>query len=388
MIEYYFYFFLLWTLAFLEFFIREKRIFLLSIVVFFFFLALRVDTGYDWPVYQRVFESISSFSNFTEIRNISSSFSQEVGFVFLLAILKSISSEFQIVIITISIIETFALYKFLELTSKSPSMVLAIVGTWLLFTLYFSVLRQGLAVAFFFLFFIYMHHKFYIRSILMMIFSLSVQMSSLAYFLLYWLGSFKIKRSLILFMFICSLIGGYFSKQITLTLFYLIHNSGLPIIAEKAIWYMEGRETVVNIYDKIFVYTYSTVMFYFLYSTWNSYKNTIWIRISFIAVLFIFIQLLFIDYPLIRNRIQYIAFSMQFVLIINYFYNETIYIKFIIATILFVTVFTYFTMMLNRSYSIVFVPYQDYIRYKLFDFKSTGEERQEEMFLIKSNKAL
>ncbi len=380
MIEYYLYFFLLWFFAFLEFFTERRNAYWFSLTIFSLFLILRFDTGYDWPEYKRIFDSISEGVNYVEIMYISIDAGKEFGFVYFLSVLKLISKDFQIVILVVSIIEIYALHKFLKLTSNYPAMVLAIVGTWLLFTLYFSVLRQGLAVSFFLLFWIFMQKKNYLRAILMILFSLSMQISSIAYYVLYYFSAFKPKKNLLLFIFITTFILGNFSQQITYTLFTILQNAGIPIISEKATWYMQGIQTGANLYDKFYVYIYSIVMFCFLYITWDSYKTLLWIRISFFAMVFILIQLLFIDYPLIRNRIQYVAFMMQFILFINYFYNKQVFIKFIIFTVLLITVLAYYSLMLNRTTNIVFRPYQDYIRYNLFDFENTGLNRQEQMY--------
>ena len=380
MTVYYLYFFALWALAFLEFFTNKKNIYLFSLFIFFIFLALRLDTGYDWPVYKEVFNHIPELSSYSDAIKTSSEFGKEIGFVYFLSILKTITNDFQIIIIVVSIIESYAIYKFLILTSKSPSAVLAVVGTWLLFTLYFSVLRQGLAVSFFLLFFTYMHHQYYWRSFLMLLLSLSVQVSSLSYYFLYWLSAIKLKKKTILYIFLLSIIIAFFSKHVSYALFFILQNSGIPILAQKAAWYIQGIQAGANIFDIIFVYLYSISMFFFLYMTWDIYKSKLWIRISFFAVVFIFIQLIFIDYPLIRNRVQYVSFMMQFILLVNYFYNRQVYLKAIAFILLLITVFAYYYLMLNRTYGVVFIPYQDIISHKIFDYENTGDDRQEIMF--------
>jgi len=380
MIVYYLYFSALWFLAFLEFFTGKKNIYLFSLFIFFIFLALRLDTGYDWPVYKEVFRHVPELSSYTDAAKISTEFGKEIGFVYFLSILKTISNDFQIIIIVTSIIETYAIYRFLILTSRSPSLVLAIVGTWLLFTLYFSVLRQGLAVSFFLLFFTYRHQQHYFKSFLMLLLSLSVQVSSLSYYFLYWMSALKMQKNTILYIFILSFIVAFFSKQVSYALFFIIQNSGIPILSQKASWYMQSIQTGANIFDVIFVYLYSIIMFSFLFITWDTYKSILWIRISFFAVIFIFIQLIFIDYPLIRNRIQYVTFMLQFILLTNYFYNKQVYSKSVIFILLLVTVLAYYYLMLNRTYSIVFVPYQNVITHKIFEYINTGKDRQETMF--------
>jgi hypothetical protein len=317
------------------------------------------------------------------LTSIAETYKQEIGFVFLLSLLKNLSSDFQIVIFTVSAIETYALYKFLQTTTKSPSSVLAVVGSWLLFTLYFSVLRQGLAVSFFLLFIIYMHKQFYKRAILMAFLSINMQISSGIYYILYLFSAIKIKKDFLMLFFTISLFLGYFSHNISIYLFSFIQSLGIPVLSGKMTWYMQGRITNVSIFDRTFVYFYSITMFTFLYMTWDTYKSKLMVRLSFFALIYIFIQLIFVDYPLIRNRLQYVSFTIQFILIINYFYNKIIILKFLLMTIILAIVLSYYTLMLTKAYSVVFTPYQDYIRYGLFDGLSTGEKRQDQMFEMK-----
>jgi len=378
MIEYYLYFFLLWFFAFIEY-LTKRNIFLISISVFFIFLALRVDTGYDWPYYKNVFYAIDSSHTFTDLLSIAEKYTQEIGFVFFMSLLKTFSTDFQIVIFTVSVIETYALYRFLQTTSKSPSLVLAIIGTWLLFTLYFSVLRQGVAVSFFFLFIIYMNQHFYKRAILMALLSISVQISSGLYYILYIFSNIKIKKKFLILIFTISLFLGYFSHNISILLFSFIQNLGIPVLSGKMSWYIQGRITHVSTFDRTFVYFYSITMFTFLYLTWNTYKSKLMIRLSFFALIYIFVQLIFVDYPLIRNRLQYVSFIIQFILLINYFYNKKIISRFLLMTTIFIIVLSYYTLIITRSSALVFKPYQDYIRYGLFDNISTGDERQTKM---------
>ena len=383
MIEYYIYFVFLWLFAFLEY-LTKKNIFLISILFFFIFLALRVDTGYDWPVYKNVFYAIDSLDNSINLTSIATIYNQELGFVYFLSLLKNISNDFQIVIFIVSIIETYSLYIFLQTTSKSPSIVLAVVGTWLLFTLYFSVLRQGLAVSFFFLFMIYMHKQFYIRAIIMFLLSISMQVSSGMYYILYLFSSLKIKKEYLLLFFVLSLFLGYFSHTISIFFFSVIQSLGIPVLSGKMSWYMQERITHVSTFDRIFVYFYSTTMFIFLYQTWDSYKSKLMIRLSFFALIYIFIQLIFVDYPLIRNRLQYVSFIIQFILLFNYFYYKELHIRFMIMVTILTLVLSYYTLILTRGSAAVYLPYQDYIRYGLFDNISSGSQRQDKMFEIKN----
>jgi len=382
MIEYYIYFFLLWAFSLIEY-LTKKNMFIISIIVFFLFLALRVDTGYDWPVYKDVFFTIDPINTFTNLGNISDMYKQEIGFVFFLSLLKNFSHDFQIVIFVVSLLETYAIYYFLKLTSKSPSLVLFVVGTWLLFTLYFSVLRQGLAVSFFFLFIVFMHKQFYKRAIIMIFLSLNMQISSGIYYILYLFSGIKIKKDFLIPFFAISLFLGYFSHSISIYLFSFIQSLGIPVLSGKMTWYMEGRITNVSTFDRAFVYFYSITMFTFLYMTWDTYKSKLMVRLSFFALIYIFVQLIFVEYPLIRNRLQYVSFIIQFILLFNYFHNKRIEFKIILTAGIWMLVISYYTLMLNKAYSVVFVPYQNYISYRVLDYRSTGSNRQNQMFQFK-----
>lgn len=378
MLDYYIFFIVLWLGAFIQFALRisSATLFRLLITFFFLFLSLRLDTGYDWPVYKQLYSEVGSIHTLSELLSFSLNEGKEPLFILLLFILNILSSNFQFAIFTISLIEALTLYAFLKRFSFSPAISLAIIGTWLVFTLYFSVLRQGLAVSFFLLSLTYWadnkKNKFYFYTAI----SISFQLSASLYYLLFYLSKIDLKnKRALLYLFSLCFIFSFYSSHISETALMLLKASELPIISSKAQYYLD-RETTANKYDIFFVYAYSLSMFIFLYSIHNIHRCGIWHRFYFISFVFILFQLVFVDYPLLRNRLQYVAFPLQFMLITNHFYFKSSIFRFAVFSALLTTFLTYYALFLNRATSIVFIPYQNVVEYYLFDLQSDGDDRQ------------
>lgn len=375
MIPYYIYFFLLWLPALYEFVFRKKGFYFFSLVVFYFFIALRYETGYDWPAYKEVFEYVPGLITWRDIIQVSSLFAMEPLFIFFVVLLKSITEEFQILIITVSLIEVYGLHRFLSLFNLKSSFAVAVIGTWLLFTLYFSVIRQGLAVSFFLLFYVNNARGNQKMSALFFLVSLGLHLSSILYYVIFLMSRIHVKRQTFVLLFFGSLVLSFFSEKISYYLFDMISSMNIPIVSEKSDWYAHGRDFKVNVFDVFYVYSYGIIMGVFLYNVWHIFEQKLFRRLLFFSAILIFVQFLFLDYPVMRNRIQYVAFLMQFILIIKFFSVKTIQTRMPVFACIFIVFFGYYSLFLTKSSSLPFVPYQDFVSYRVLGSESDGIER-------------
>lgn len=375
MTPYYIYFFLLWLPALCEFIFRRSGFYWFSIIVLFLFISLRYETGYDWPAYKELFEYIPGFLRWEEIAQVSALFSMEPLFIFFVSILKCVTQEFQVLIIIVALIEVYGLHRFLALYNSKSSFIIAIIGTWLLFTLYFSVLRQGLVVSLFLLFYVNYVYGYRKKAFLFLLISLGVHLSSILYYAMFFMSGIRIQRSIFAFLFVGSLSMSFFSKNISYYLFDMVSGLNIPIVSEKSDWYAHERDFKVNAFDVFYVYSYGIIMGGFLYKVWHIFEKTFFRRLLFFSAALIFVQFLFLDYPVMRNRVQYIAFLMQFILIIHYFSVKIIHIRVPVFACIFVAFFSYYLLFLNKSSSLPFVPYQDFINYGVLGKESDGLER-------------
>jgi EpsG family len=374
-IPYYIYFFLLWLPAVYEFAFRRTDFYFFSLIVFYFFLALRYETGYDWPAYKGLFEYVPGLLGWGDILKVSTLFSMEPFFIFFVSILRGVTEEFQILIITVSLIEVYGLNRFLALFNLKSSFAVAVIGTWLIFTLYFSVIRQGLAVSFFLLFYVNKACCNKYKSTLFFLLSLGFHLSSILYYVIFFMSRTHLKRKTFTLLFIGSLILSFFSEKISYYLFDMISSMNIPIVSEKSDWYAHGRDFKVNAFDVFYVYSYGIIMGLFLYKVWHLFENTLYRPLLFFSAALIFVQFLFLDYPVMRNRIQYVSFLMQFILIIRFFSAKKIQTRMPVFACIFVVFFTYYSLFLTKSSSLPFVPYQDFISYRVLDSKSDGIDR-------------
>jgi hypothetical protein len=375
MTAYYIYFSLLWCCGLFDFVFKKKQIYYFSVAVFLFFISLRYETGYDWPVYKKVFDNIRGMVTWTELTEACKTYSMEPLFLLMVSLLKSITDDFQILIIFVYIIEVYALHKFLKIFYCGRALTIAVIGTWLLFSLYFSVLRQGLAVSFFLLFYVSNFYRNNLKAFLFFLFSITTQFSSIIYYLLFFCTKYHFTKKSFLTLAIFSFVFSFFSAPISNLIFEAISRLNIPVLSAKTEWYAHGRIVHTNTFDLVYVYIYGGVFSYFLYKVWPIYNNTLYHPLLIFSSVFIFIQFFFIDYPLLRNRIQYVAFLMQFLIFIDYFYKKTFTERLIVFSSLMIVFFGYFSLFLIKESSLPLIPYQDYIRYGMLNKQSDGLER-------------
>ena len=118
--------------------------------VVFVFIGLRLDTGFDWPVYKSIFQDFQREFSLVRIAIYSQLYGQEPGFLFLLGLSSQYFQNFEVfqAFVTFTLLWSTAL---LTRTAgvKEVALVVAIAMTFLMCSVGFSILRQSLAISFF-----------------------------------------------------------------------------------------------------------------------------------------------------------------------------------------------------------------------------------------------
>ena len=122
-------------------------IFFLSAV---FFISLRYETGFDWPVYKAVFEAFQGEFILGELASYQDTYSQELGFLLFTGVLAGLLPSYEVFQALISVIFLTSIWRLaLASGAKNVALVFALVLSYLLLTVAFSTVRQSLAIALF-----------------------------------------------------------------------------------------------------------------------------------------------------------------------------------------------------------------------------------------------
>jgi hypothetical protein len=128
----------------------RKAGYFLAILVSFFFVGLRYETGFDWPVYKGVFESLRQNYSWENILYQSLISSHEISFVAFLGLIAQVLPRYEYVQ---AICTLFFLLSFFRLATTIPGsrpvLALAVFFSFYLTSIGFSTVRQTLAISLF-----------------------------------------------------------------------------------------------------------------------------------------------------------------------------------------------------------------------------------------------
>lgn len=373
-------FVLVWAAAYEEYIFRRRRIYYIAVPVLLLFLGLRFETGYDWPAYKELFYELPSIGELDVSRLFVFSvlYGKEPLYLAFSATMKWIWNDFQGVVIVSSIFEIVSFVVFLRRLTSCRATVFAASVTWVIFTLYFSVIRQGISVAFFLLFLLfYFGRRYWFASICLMG-AIGFHYSALLYFAIFLFVLLRPSKKLLL---VIVLIAGIFGIMGDMAQ-ALLHMAGqvIPIeaVEAKLEWYAErDDESHANIFDQIYALVFSVVMGGVLFSISLEKMSDLKRAMYVIAIIFIAFQLAFLDFPLFRNRLQYLALPFVYIFFFECFLMSKITVRLLVINGLCFITLIYFLLFLSKESSLPFVPYQNYITYALTDRPGDGLNRVE-----------
>jgi len=129
---------------------RRNQSVLAIYLVAFFFIGLRMETGFDWLVYKDVFDRFADGFSWEKIALIQLQYSQETGFLFLVGLLAQLIPNYEVIQ---AIFTLFFLYSFFKLASEipgsRPALALAVFLSFFLLSVGLSTVRQALAMSLF-----------------------------------------------------------------------------------------------------------------------------------------------------------------------------------------------------------------------------------------------
>jgi hypothetical protein len=378
-----------WFFAFLTFVnnIKVWNYYLVYIATLFLFITVRFKTGYDWNVYESLFNDVSPINriSFEEAIYLSILHSKELFYVYLNSLLKVIFNNYIVVQFISSFILLSGTLIYLRNHSKQYAFVFAISFSWLMFSLYFSTVRQAISIGLFFFFLISYEKQKKLNCFFFASLAIGIQHSSLMYFMVYFLSTLEIVykfRKAIFFTSILLLLFYFLGYDFSPLAFKLFPTFGIEAIGKKLDWYINGRKLGVDATGIAFVASYTIVIGSFLILSENiALLDISKFRIYNFALIFLPFQVVFLDFSVFRNRLLYVALPFSMIIISEYLSNYKINFRLFCFLSAFIISSAYYLLYLNSSSGKPFIPYNSYIQYELSKKEGDGLYRLREYIL-------
>ena len=362
-----------------------KRAYSLLFIIFVIIAGLRYELGMDYFAYRQAFidgDSISTlFINYSSFADFFSENLREPGYLLLSIILRTFTSEVQLLFFVVSIFTTFALFKCIECLQDRKLFFLTLLCYFCFVYMYLEMqaTRQAIGNALF-LIGIIKYSENQRKNILFIYICLAVffHYSFLIILILFPLLDYKFNIRFKL----CVLIGSFFVfifrlRWLTSTLVYLSYALGSGSIGNKVSNYafskvFNERDFFITIFLYIIVYIVYTVY----YSRIKS-ENKIDVLIDNLSFYFLLSTLLLWEFSILSMRTSWL-FIFGFVMCLSrliVLFKKNIR-GFVFICVLFFNFILLKDFMFNLTITVLpFCPYQDYVSYTLFDRKSSGLQR-------------
>lgn len=378
MIDYNLVYVAVWALAFISIMVKpsqSKCIFYCQVAVVALFVALRFETGYDWPVYEAHYVSATMGEQFN--------LEFEIGYEFLVHVFSHMGVEFQqfagiVSIVEILLIASAVRFFFPRYSIWLMAILFAIPDFYLIPS--FSLIRQALAASLF----LYglRHYAGNNRVAAWSLFGLAVSMHYSvigALFFLFIAMRVKISKNVFAILFVMALSLYLLSIDIARTFAEFIVLYSNP----KYMIYLDRDVYNASIVYRLVYGAVSTLIFGLIYIAWNrrlvdvshfpQWNSTVY-RLAMLGVL---IPLVVYGFPTFSTRYQYFfcLFMLGVSLSMLTLFKASGRLVVLVVTCL--ISYIPFYRFLTNPLSIVYIPYQSQIFY---DKKSsTGQQRTDDL---------
>lgn len=350
-----------------------KAIYIFLFFVFWFTAGLRFETGIDYNAYYEVYQESYSLKQ-ALLNDKFSEISVEPGYLLLNSVFRSIGTEINIMFFFISLITSLLLFNsFEKYIDKYKFLALLAYFSFVYFTLDMSGIRQAIAVNIFLYSLRFIQEKKIYKYLACVILASFFHASALIGLVLYWVFNKKITS---LFMVIATLLG-FMVIALKIPIINIMVDDVLslfmPATAMFKLFYYSTADKIWGLNIKVIfnVIVLFTLVYYrkvleerFLY--FNIILNSLFCYVFFREILWESININSrINFYLIFGLIMGLPLLLDLV-------KKKYDILIVLVSIILINFYQCSEFFFIRSSA---NPYQNYFIYKIFDLKSTGQER-------------
>ncbi len=338
-----------------------------------FIVGFKYEVGFDWSVYTWQFKNFSEmdFSYFlSNLFNYSNLYQHEPLFIALSYFSSQFLFKYEIFYFISYSFFVFSIVKLSNLLNSNYMASFFIIHLFLLFTLEFSTLRQMISLSFLNIGIFYYLSDRKNKGIFLMIMAPFFQGSTAIFVsvLFFSESTVRIKKIVVTILFLIAVS----VKFIGLAKISSYFSGVLPGIYDtKLNYYTQIKIYNFNIFEIIFSSTLYLFIGYFLYKNFNNENY----EIRFLSLfLFYLIVLAFVGFSIntIRNRMLYEIIPLASIILFSSKSKNSNFMK---PAIISLGIF-FFSISLVKPTSFMYVPYQNYIWYNIWEIESNGLKRQ------------
>lgn len=359
----------------------KRILFVCSILMLWFIIALRYETGGDWTTYTEVFRDIEPLEKVLsgEAPIYESSY-MEPAYKLMNVVVKSMGGNVQWIFLIIGTLNAFLLYQSLKKYSLYPILSVLIYFCSLSFSLDMIAMRQAVAVQFFFLSLVYVHQRRFWPFLLLLTAAFLFHRSCILLFPLYWVlhKDFSLKQYNLIFF-------------ISAAIFFLQVRwmTGLLTVVADVIGGNNGGIIKMYLSSETFSANRSlsvgVLINFLLYALFISRRRELQ-RLPYFSIFFnlfilnLVVFFVFYEFIEISNRYRF-YFLLGSVVLLPYLISICKDRLLRLVAYAGIVGFSFLygrTTFLEDPAAIAFNPYQNYLMHILFDTKSDGEQRLKE----------
>ncbi|WP_417809963.1 EpsG family protein [Thioclava sp.] len=347
-------------------------------------VGFKYEIGFDWHVYARQFQHFSEippgefFENFFIYVGIYQHEPLYVLFSYMGAHILGIYEVFYCALFLLFVYSTARLGKLIDTNTVAAFFV---IHLFLLFTLEFSTLRQMVSLSILNLGISFTLEGRKIRGFAFLILSPFFQGSSAIFAIIFLLvgSTRRLMRVLLAF----ALIVAIAINAIGFTALASLLSGIVPgFLATKLTYYTEVRQFDFNMLETLFAISVYLVLGYFLFVNQKN-QNSIVRDLSTFLLVLIAIAIAGFAITTMRNRMLYEIITVAALLLFSPHTKNPIFIR----TTVIILGFIFFAASLTKATSFMYVPYQNYLWFQIWELKSDGPDRQDRLNSILRSRA-
>ena len=361
-----------WLLASYEHYNKKQPVWIFSLGLFIAIAGFRVETGWDWMTYEDYFNQLKSVWNIQ-----GAGLSMELGFNFLIFILKFFNLDFQYFLFFMSLLTSLLMWLFfLMLAPKRIAFSIAIMYSFIYLSLNMTMMRQALSCTLMLVALAFLIKNYLIMSVVFWLLSCLIHSSSMIFGSVYFFLIVNASQRLVIGFYIMALTLGVFSFFLQFgfvgMILKLLSSLDLGFINNKIAFYLDND---VSFKPSLGALLY--LFFYVIFSIIHQYKfyrkNLAYKVETFFLILICFCMGGGLDFPILWSRVQFISIAIVALILARYLSitsemaSKSI-INYVYLTCLSISCLVHLYQ-LNRPNMEVFFPYNSVI-HRVFDVQS------------------
>jgi len=306
-----------WGLASYEHYYQKEPIWIVSLVLFIAIAGFRVETGWDWMTYEYYFYQLKSIWNIE-----GADLSMELGFNFIIFILKFFNLNFQYFLFCVSLLTALSIWLFFAvLVPQRIAFALAIMYSFIYLALDMTMMRQALSCALVLVAMAFLIKRYVIISIIFWLLSCLIHSSSIMFAGVYFFVLLKLSSVVVVGFYVTAFAVGALSFFLQFGLFEIV----LRCLSGFDLGFINNKIGIYLNNDLSFKPSLGTLLYFSFYVMFSiihqyaSHTKDLSFRVeTFFLVLICLCMGFLLDFPILWSRVQFMSIAIVALIMAQY----------------------------------------------------------------------